>query len=85
VGYDIRLCKVALLDGRYTLAFYGNVKDKQAFGTLLSSLKGKIPHLLLGYSTENQSIYQALVAARKSNPAGWRHAVYKDCVRGGQI
>jgi len=66
----IRWCKVSLLDGTDVLAFYGKVKDNQAFSNLLVALKARIPHLLLGYSAENQRLYQALVAAHKSNPAG---------------
>lgn len=58
-------CKIHLLDGSETLAFYGKVKDKQAFNALLVGLKGVIPHLLIGYTPENQKLYHAMTAKKE--------------------
>ena len=60
-------CKIQLLDGSDTLAFYGTVKDKQAFNALLVGLKSVIPHLLIGYNAENQKLYHAMVNAAKQD------------------
>lgn len=63
----ISSCQIKLLDGINILAFFGKMKDTQAFNRLLVVLRSKIPELLIGYTAENRQKYQYLCAKHKDN------------------
>ena len=62
----MNICQFKLLDETTALAFYGKVKDMEAFKKLLLVLKLQIPELLIGYTGENQKMYQKMVAEHKN-------------------
>ena len=59
------ICQFRLLDETSAVGFYGKVRDMEAFKKLLLGLKLHIPELLIGYSGENQKMYQKMVAEHK--------------------
>lgn len=58
-------CKLFLTDGSQSLLYYGKAKDEEAFKRLLVGLKEANPALLLGYTQENQQLYQQLKAGQQ--------------------
>ncbi len=64
IRMQINACKLFLTDGSQTLLFYGKAKDEEAFKRLLAGLKATKPELLLGYSQQNQQLYDQLKGAK---------------------
>lgn len=63
--FSINACKLFLKDGTQSLMYYGKAKDQEAFKKLLIGLKEAQPALLLGYSAENQKLYDQIKAGNK--------------------